>query len=343
MRGTHAVDNHLFLVGSGRNDHSTRTHAEGINPTAFDLGDKGIFCRRKVSPSPLTGVVLYLVYQFRRMLQTHANGNTLGLHLYATVSQIAVDITGRMTCSQDDRSEKNLMREVRGLTRLCLHTNNGVALQKQTRHLCFEMHLSTTINNGIAHCLYDARQFICSNMRMGISQNTGRGSMLAEHVEYLLRRATLLTAGVQLAVRISSCPTLSETIVAVGIHLMGFGDKRQILLAFVNILATFQHNGTQAQFNEPQGRKQTTWASPDNNNLGSIRHVWIAGLDILVFTRLLVDITAYLQIDIDGALAGIDTATENPQSGQRTDIETILIGQPRLQRLLIGCYMRLDT
>ncbi len=54
------------------------------------------------------------------------------------------------------------------------------------------MHLAATAQNGVAHILYDARQLVCTYMRMGISQDIRRSTMLAEDIENLLDIAAFL-------------------------------------------------------------------------------------------------------------------------------------------------------
>jgi cell division transport system permease protein len=51
-------------------------------------------------------------------------------------------------------------------------TNRRIPLHDQLRHLRLEMHFTTTIDDGISHRLYHLRQPVCSNMRMGISENS---------------------------------------------------------------------------------------------------------------------------------------------------------------------------
>ena len=83
VTGTHTVDNHLFGTCGGRYHKSSRAHTERINSPAFYLCDKTILCCRKVFSPALPTVVLYLVYQLRRMFESDTHGNALRLNLYA--------------------------------------------------------------------------------------------------------------------------------------------------------------------------------------------------------------------------------------------------------------------
>ena len=128
----------------------------------------------------------------------------------------------------------------------CQTADHAVTFQQQTGHLRLKMYLATTSDNGVAHVLDDARQLVGADMRMGIRQDVRRGAMLTEHMENLLDVATLLAAGIELAIAIGTGTSLSKTVVALTIHLLGLGDECQVLLALMDILATLQHDGPQA-------------------------------------------------------------------------------------------------
>ena len=68
--------------------------------------------------------------------------------------------------------------------------------------------------------------------------------MLTEDVQYLVNVATFLRTGVEFTVRVGSCPTLAETVVAFGIDLLRTRDLSQITFAVMDILSTFQYDGT---------------------------------------------------------------------------------------------------
>ncbi len=107
---THAVHHNLLLVGSGRNDEAARTHAEGINSSAVNLRHEAVLCRRQILASALLAVVLYLVYQLRRMLKSHTHRNALSLKLHSCGMKIAVDIACRMARGKDYRSAEGALR-----------------------------------------------------------------------------------------------------------------------------------------------------------------------------------------------------------------------------------------
>ena len=164
---THTVDHKLFWTRSCRNHKTARTHTETIYAPAIHLGYKTVFGCRQILATTVLVVILYLIDDLRRMLQTDTHRNALRLNLYLGRSEIAIHVTGTMTSSQDHRSTIVFLR-----TRLqvdSLHTYHLVALQDEAGHLGLEMHLTTTLENGIAHILDDTRQLVGTDMRMGIS------------------------------------------------------------------------------------------------------------------------------------------------------------------------------
>ena len=166
--------------------------------------------------------------------------------------------------------------------------------------------------------------------------------MLAEHVQNLLRRPAFLRARIQLAVRIGSCPTLAKAVVALSVHLLRLSYQRQVLLPLVHVLAALQHHWSQAQLDEPQRRKQSPGACAHDDDLRRLRHVLIVRPLVGVVLRLLVDVGTHLQVDKDGALAGVDAPAQHAQCGQRTHVQAILAGHPLAQRLLVSGHMGLN-
>ena len=160
-----------------------------------------------------------------------------------------------MTCGQDNRTTIGLLG-----TRLqvdSLDTYHLVAFDDEGGHLGLEMHLATTVKDGVTHVFYHTRQFVGSYMRMGISQDIGVGSMLAEDIQNLVHTAAFLAAGIQFSIAVGTCSTLTKTVVALGIHLLGLGNIGEVLLALAHVLAPFEHHRTIAQLDESQGSKKT--------------------------------------------------------------------------------------
>ena len=119
----------------------------------------------------------------------------------------------------------------------------------QPRHFRLEMHFTAATNNRVAHGFDDLWQSVGAYMRMGISQNGCRSTMLAKHTQNLLDRAALLRAGVELAVAVGTGSAFTKTIVALAVHLLCASYLCQILFTLVNVLSTLQYYRTQAQLN----------------------------------------------------------------------------------------------
>lgn len=147
-------------------------------------------------------------------------------------------------------------------------------------------------------------------MRMGICQDIGIGTMLAEYVQNLIYTSPFLASCIEFAVTISTGSTFTETVVALTIYLLSLGNVREVLLAFAHILASLQHDRTITQFYQAQGSKETARSLTHNDNSRSAAHIRIFGMDILVVLRKFVDISTHLQVDEDGALTGIDASLQ---------------------------------
>ena len=230
-------------------------------------------------------MVLNLVNQMRGMLQSHTHRNTLCLNLHLSLSQIAIDITCRMTSCQNHRTAILLISHT---------THHLVAIKNQLRHLRLEVHLATTIYNSISHRLNHLRQAICSDMRMCISQNSRRGTMLTKHIQDFFDITSFLTTRIELAIRVGTSPTLTKTVVALSIHLLRLSDVRQILLALMHILTSFQHDRSQSQLNQSQSSKQSSRTCSHHDHLRAALHVGILSPDVRIILRQLVHIYAYL-------------------------------------------------
>ena len=167
-------------------------------------------------------MILYAVDEFGGVLKSHANRQPLCLDLDATLGEIAIDIARTMTCGKDDGpTERELLA---ALNTLSLNAHDGVALKEETGHASEMMHLTATSQYRVAHVLDDTGQAVGANMRMGIAENIHRSPMLAEDIQNFFYITALLTACVEFAVGICSCPTLAITIVALGIHLLRLGN-----------------------------------------------------------------------------------------------------------------------
>ena len=237
---THTIHHQLLRTCSSRNHKTARAHTEAVHTPSIYLSYKTILGCRKILSSAIPVVILYLVDELGRMLQSNTYGNTLGFYFNLRRSQIAIDIPGTMTCSKNHRSTIILLCTCCQVN--SFNPNHTVTFQDKPSHLGLKMHLTATIDNRIAHILYHARQLICTDMRMGICKDVRIGTMLAEDIQNLIHATTLLASGIKLTVTIRSCTTFTKTIVALTIHLLGLGDVGKVLFTLTHVLATLQDN-----------------------------------------------------------------------------------------------------
>lgn len=202
------------------------------------------------------------------------------------------------------------------------------------------MHLTPTFENGVAYVLYHPWQFVGADMRMRVSQNGSGCPMLAKHIQYLVYTAPLLASGVEFAVGIGTGTSFPETIVALAIHFLCFGDERKVFLALSHILSTLYHNGTKPLLYQPQGGKQSAGAGSHHNDRLPVPHIGIVGMHILVVLWQFIDIGTHLQIDENGALAGIHTFLQHTDMLECAYIQSFLLGEMLFDTFFLVCHLR---
>lgn len=217
-----------------------------------------------------------------------------------------------------------------------LDAYDGVALNDETRHLCLKVHFPTTTENGLSHTFNDLRQAVGANVWMSVGQNGCAGTVLAKHAKYFLHTATFLRACIKFSVRVGSCPTLAETIVAFRVNTLCLFYLGQVFLSIVNILSTLNHDGTQTQFNESECGKESTRACTYHQDSIRRRHIWILNRQELIVLRLLIDIQPSRNVYIDGSVTGVDRALQNAHMSQGSDVKPLLSGHTLLDALFRG-------
>ena len=140
-----------------------------------------------------------------------------------------------MTCCQDDRT-------VETFACIGFHAGNLFAMDDQGIHARFKMNFATTADNLLPNILDHARQFICSDMRMGIREDRCAGTKLAKDIQDLVDLTALLATGVELAIRICSGTSFTKTIIRFAVHFMLAADQGDIFLPFAHILPAFDYD-----------------------------------------------------------------------------------------------------
>ena len=215
-----------------------------------------------------------------------------------------------MACGKYYRANKLLFRASRQV--FGYDAFYGFVLDNEGGHFGLEMHFATTPDNGVTHVFYHTRQFVCAYMRMGVGENVGRRAVLAKHIQYLARVAALLAACEQLSVRVRSCPTLAETIVAFGVYLMCLRYQGNVFFAVADVFATLDYHRAQPKFYQAQCREQSPRPSTYDNDGLSAGYVLILCVLIFVVTRLFVDVCPYFQVYEHVALACVYATFQHP-------------------------------
>ena len=207
-----------------------------------------------------------------------------------------------------------------------------------------EMHLATTVKDGVAHVLNDARQLVAAYVGMSVDEDVLARAMLVKDAQDAVYRATLLAAGVEFAIAIGTCPTLAKAVVAVGVHLSLAGDCRHIESAVFHVLATLKHNGLHTQFDEPQRGKESSRPCSHHNGLTvAFDTLILDGWHEIVVLHGLVDIGTHLEVDHHPLLARVDRALDDAHSTQAASHDALLLGHHLLNSIDKMCSARIHS
>ena len=176
----------------------------------IDLGDEIVFGSRQVFTTAQHAVILDLVDDALGVFKSHTHGNALGLEGDAAVMQHLVNVACRMARGQDNRTAECLASR-------CFNARHLATVDNEVGDAGLEMDLATAAQDGLAHGLDDARQFVAADVGMGIDEDILSRPMLDKNSQNAVHRAALLAAGVEFTVTIGPCPTLTIAIVALGI------------------------------------------------------------------------------------------------------------------------------
>ena len=188
------------------------------------------------------------------------------------------------------------------------------------------MHLAAAAQDGVAHILDDAWQFVGADVRVGVGEDGGGGAMLAEHIQYFVDTAPFFGASIEFSVGIGARSPLAETVVALRVHLLCAGDGSEVFFAFSHILTPFDDDGAQVEFDKTQCGEEATRSSSHHDDSGTLRHITIMRDGKGLVGRHLVDIDPHSEIDHDIALARIDTSLEHPHMADGAGVDGLLTG-----------------
>ncbi len=308
LRIAHAVDHLLARSCCGRDNDSTRAHAEREDPVAVDLGSETVGGGRQKPHIKFRRMVLYLIDELLRVLYANTQSKGFGLEQPAVVVEKVVYVAGGMAGGQDSGDTSILVALAVPYTKhLCL---SDILRNDEIGDPCCEMVFATVVLDGVTDIGYYSAQLVGANMGVGVDGNGGVGAMFNKTFQHVLDIAALVAAGVEFSVRVGACTPFPETPVAVGVHLLGASQLCDVVAAGVDRMTPFDDDGFQAKLQATQGSEEACRASTDNNDLRAVVAVLIVA-GIVGTGELLTDIDVHGSVVENASPSGIEAATEN--------------------------------
>ena len=121
------------------------------------------------------------------MLQTTSYGKCLGLNIEVLGGHVTVHIAGAVACCQYDRAHELLLNACM----IRFHADYLITLQYETGHKGLKMDLAAAVYDGVADVLDYAWQAVGAYVRVCIGQYRGAGAVLAEYVQYAVKKQIL--------------------------------------------------------------------------------------------------------------------------------------------------------
>jgi hypothetical protein len=254
------------------------------------------------------------------MFQTAAYSKSLRFNSEFLGCHVAIYIAGAVTCGQYYRShECALLSFVSGI-----YADYTVAIQYEAGHQGLKVDLTAAVYYGVADVFNHARQAVSTYVRVCIGQYRGACAVLAEYVQDAVGAAAFLASGVELAVGICSCAALTETVVGLGVYLVGAAYGGYVDLAVVHVFAALKYYGAQTEFNQVECCKETAGAGANHNHGRFVIDRAVFNLGVLGFGRLLVYEYPQGQVYKNGALAGVDALLESADGRDGAHVEPAL-------------------
>ena len=301
--GRHAVHDRLGRIGHRRDDESSGAHAEGVDAAPALLAHERIGGGRQVLAARRT-VVLDRVDERLGVFDAHAHSEGLGLDTHAAGMEQFVDVARRVARGQHHGSPLDPL-----VARA--DTADTAVAEQQVRYAAVETEQAARIEDRPADVPDDIGELVGADMGMRLVEDLGRGAVKDERPERLVVVAALLAAREELAVGKGSRAALAEGVVRVGGNGAVAVDLRDVALARRDVAAALQHDGPEAQLNQPQCGKEPRRTRSDNNDLRTSRDLGIIEMHGCG-QRLAIDIDLECQIDLDLPLAGVDRAFDYP-------------------------------
>ena len=177
-------------------------------------------------------------------------------------------------------------------------------------------------------------------MGMGIGENGRAGTVLHKNLQDAVGIAALFTTRIELSIAVSSCPTLAKAVVALGVNTLLGADARNVLLSLAHILSPLYDNWLETQLDKAQGCEQSTRSGTYDDNRRTVADIAIdVGFKVLK-RWFLTNVCPNGQVDVDGALTGIDAATKNTDS---LGIDAFILAKISEDALFVICLLWQDA
>ena len=334
--GAHTVDDDLLGAGGCGDDKAARTHTKTINASATTLRCETVLGCGEPRAAPLAAVVHDTVDHLAGVLEAYADGKPFGFELDALLTEHTIDVACAMAGGKDDGAEDFVALGGDDAA-------DAVAREDESVHTGIEAHLASAAEDGVAHILDDSRQSVGAYMGMGGGEDIGAGSVLAEDGEDAAHITPLGGAGVELAVGVGSCPTLTEGVVALGVDDALTGDEGDVFLALMDIFASLEDDGAQPVLYESQCCEESCGACSYDDDLRLTLDIGIGDLGVGQCGCGLIDIDGESEVDHHLALACIDAAARDAHALYAARGDGQLIGHSLPEQRLGGCHLGDDT
>ena len=187
------------------------------------------------------------------MFHAYAQSKRFGLDADVVVVQHPVDVARGVARGEHNCVGAPFALLFRVSHVLGLYTQDAVVVQDKPCHPLVEMDFAAVMQDGFAHVLHHARQFVGSDVRVCIGEDVGLGAVFHKQPKRFDHVATFHRTGVQFAVGIRACAAFAEAVVGMRVYFAELLDIAQVAAAFAHVAAPVDHDGFDAQFDELEG------------------------------------------------------------------------------------------
>ncbi len=143
---------------------------------------------------------------------------------------------------------------------------------REIGHVGIKMHHAAERFDGLPQTADNAGEFIGANVGMGIDEDVRMGTVLDQPAEDFVDVASLVRAGVKLAVRVGAGAAFAKAVVGMGIDDAELLNVSERFSAGADILTALENDRAQPQLNEFQGGKIPRRTRTYNDHLGRVEY-----------------------------------------------------------------------